>query len=150
MLNNENPGSCRKHEKNESNVITSSVPRVLIVEDDQECAEMVEEFLKHSGYDARSAHDGASGLAAIASFDPHFVLLDVKMPRVDGVEFARHLRLNDGHFQRVVIFTTGLPRYAVKAEGADRYLAKPIEFSELLAILEEEWQAKFVDTPWCV
>jgi CheY-like chemotaxis protein len=127
-----------------------SAPRVLVVDDDVPCAVLLKELVERSGYAARAAHEGASGLAAVTNFDPHFVLLDVRMPGLDGAEFVRHLRANEGpHSRRVIIVCTGLPLSDVQGLNADRYLPKPIDMPALLSMLELEWRTRFAETPWC-
>ena len=125
------------------------VPRVLIVEDDIDSAKSFEALLRQCGYDTRCANDGANGLAAAAQFDPHFVLLDLHLPRVHGADVARHLRVNEDGMRRVIIATTGTPRDMVSSSEFDRHLLKPIQPDELLAVLADEWSVRFVGTPWC-
>lgn len=127
----------------------SVVPRVLIVEDDIDSAKSFEALLRQCGYDTRCANDGANGLAIAAQFDPHFVLLDLHLPRVHGADVARHLRVNEDGMRRVIIATTGTPRDMVGGSEFDRHMLKPIQPDELLAILADEWSVRFAGTPWC-
>ena len=127
----------------------SVAPRVLIVEDDIDSANSFEALLRQCGYETRCANDGANGLAAAAQFDPHFVLLDLHLPRVNGEDVARHLRVNEDGMRRVIIATTGMPPDKVRYAEFDRHLLKPIEPDELLSVLADEWSSRFVGTPWC-
>ena len=111
-------------------------PRVLIVEDDEEIAQVLQRSLRMEGYDVRSAPDGQAGLEQSRAFAPDLVILDLGLPKVDGLEVARRLREADD--VPILILTA---RDAVEARvegldsGADDYLVKPFERQELLARL---------------
>src|SRR5438874_12057666 len=114
----------------------SSKPRVLVVEDDGEIAEVLRRSLRLEGYDVRLAGDGGAALEESSVFEPAAVVLDLGLPRLDGVEVARRLR--DGGDVPILMLTardsledrvTGLD------SGADDYLVKPFEREELLARL---------------
>jgi CheY-like chemotaxis protein len=124
-------------------------PRVLIVEDDADCAHSLQALLSSAGYDACCASDGANGLAAAMQFDPHFVLLDLQLPRVHGVEVARHLRANEESLRRVIIVISGVSQEMLDGSICDRHLPKPIDPEQLLWILADEWQERFAGTPLC-
>jgi DNA-binding response OmpR family regulator len=104
------------------------------VEDDAEIAGALRRSLRLEGYDVRIADDGEQALSESGVFEPDLVVLDLGLPRIDGIEVARRLRDNgdvpilmltarDGIADRV----TGLDA------GADDYLVKPFEREELLA-----------------
>src|SRR5436190_415139 len=112
----------------------SRSPRVLVVEDDNEIAGALRRSLRLEGYDVRVAEDGEEALTESGVFEPDLVVLDLGLPRLDGVEVCRRLRdrgdmpilmltARDGVGDRV----TGLD------SGADDYLVKPFEREELLA-----------------
>ena len=111
-------------------------PRVLVVEDDNDIADVLRRSLRMEGYDVRVAGDGVGALDEAVVFEPDAVILDLGLPRLDGVEVAKRLRgegdvpililtARDGVEERV----TGLDA------GADDYLVKPFERAELLARL---------------
>src|SRR5688572_32720677 len=66
--------------------------RVLIVDDDQDTTDSFAEMLKLWGHETRKAYDGESVLQQALAFQPHVVLLDIGLPKIDGYEVARRLR----------------------------------------------------------
>jgi DNA-binding response OmpR family regulator len=116
--------------------IMSPRPRVLVVEDDTEIAGALRRSLRLEGYEVKLAVDGVAALEESSVFEPDAVVLDLGLPRLDGVEVARRLR--DGGDVPILMLTardsledrvTGLD------SGADDYLVKPFEREELLARL---------------
>ena len=111
-------------------------PRVLVVEDDADIAGVLRRSLDKEGYEVRVAGDGESALDESGVFEPDAVVLDLGLPKLDGVEVCRRLR-KDGDVP-ILILTA---RDAVDARvqgldsGADDYLVKPFEREELLARL---------------
>lgn len=116
--------------------MASRTARVLIVEDDEAIAEVVQRILRIDGYKTEIASDGELGLALAASFDPDIVILDLGLPQLDGTEVARRLR--EGSDVPILVLTA---RDATESKvegldaGADDYLVKPFEREELLARL---------------
>ena len=114
--------------------LMSGRPRVLVVEDDVDIAGVLRRSLDKEGYEVRIAGDGESALDAADLFEPDAVVLDLGLPKLDGVEVCRRLRA-DGDVP-ILILTA---RDAVDARvegldsGADDYLVKPFERDELLA-----------------
>jgi DNA-binding response OmpR family regulator len=111
-------------------------PRVLVVEDDDAIAEVLQRQLRMEGYEVRLAGDGVSALDVAHAFLPDLVILDLGLPRLDGIEVAKQLRARDD--TPILVLTA---RDAVEARvegldsGADDYLVKPFERQELLARL---------------
>jgi DNA-binding response OmpR family regulator len=111
-------------------------PRVLVVEDDEAIAQVLQRSLRLEGYDVKIAGDGIVALEEAHSFLPDLVILDLGLPRLDGIEVARRLRATDD--VPILVLTA---RDAVEARvegldsGADDYLVKPFERQELLARL---------------
>src|SRR6266550_19348 len=114
----------------------SPKPRVLVVEDDQEIARVLLRSLRLEGYDVRSAGDGVSALDESIVFEPDAVVLDLGLPRLDGVEVARKLR-SDGDVPILMLTARDAVDDRVKGldSGADDYLVKPFDRQELLARL---------------
>ncbi len=112
----------------------SGRPRVLVIEDDVDIAGVLRRSLDKEGYEVRIAGDGEAALDAAGLFEPDAVVLDLGLPKLDGVEVCRRLRA-DGDVP-ILILTA---RDAVDARvegldsGADDYLVKPFERDELLA-----------------
>jgi two-component system, OmpR family, response regulator MprA len=112
-------------------------PRVLVVDDDKAVRESLRRSLEFNGYAVSLASDGAEALAGISGIGPDVVVMDVMMPRLDGIETTKALR-QAGNDVPVLVLTA---RDAVgdRVEGldagADDYLTKPFALQELLARL---------------
>lgn len=120
----------------------SASARVLVIEDDLRAGQLLQQLLQEEGYDVRCAADGAEGLAQASTFDPHFVLLDLQLPVVHGIEVAQHLRVAENGAERVIIGTTGLaPRRP--SIGFDHWVDKPIDAEQLCRLLRTEWLQRF-------
>lgn len=122
--------------------------RLLIVEDDPDTSEVLQVLLQMEGYDVRTAASGDEGLAAAAQFDPHFVLLDMQLPVMQGDKVARHLRVNEQGMHRVLIGTTGYGDRHDAPVAFDHWLAKPIDTDRLCGLLRQEWATRFAGSPY--
>jgi two-component system, OmpR family, response regulator MprA len=111
-------------------------PRVLVVEDDDEIAQVLQRSLRLDGYDVRIAGDGEAALDQAAAYHPDLVILDLGLPKIDGIEVARRLRAAD---DVPILMLTARDAVEARVEGldsgADDYLVKPFERQELLARL---------------
>ncbi|MFC5906093.1 response regulator transcription factor [Streptacidiphilus monticola] len=109
--------------------------RILVVDDEPALRDALESSLAFEGYEVTTASDGLEALDAVAERQPDLVLLDIMMPRMDGLTAVRRLRAR-GDSVPVLMLTA---RDAVGDRvtgldvGADDYLAKPFELDELLA-----------------
>ncbi|NLT06422.1 MAG: response regulator transcription factor [Solirubrobacterales bacterium] len=112
-------------------------PRVLVVEDDRDIADVLRRSLGIDGYEVRVAGDGESALDAAGVFEPDAVILDLGLPKLDGVEVCRRLRADGGDVP--ILMLTARDGLDARVEGldsgADDYLVKPFERRELLARL---------------
>ncbi|MFO1392309.1 MAG: response regulator [Steroidobacteraceae bacterium] len=108
--------------------------RVLVVDDDRSIREMLAEYLSSSGYEVVLAEDGAAMRSELEQAAPDLVLLDLKLPREDGLSLARYLR---ERYDVGIIMVTGaggvVDRIVGLEVGADDYVAKPFDPRELLA-----------------
>jgi two-component system, OmpR family, response regulator MprA len=111
-------------------------PRVLVVEDDEDIAQALQRSLRLEGYEVRVATDGEAALESAGAFQPDLVILDLGLPRLDGMEVARRLRARD---DVPILVLTARDALESRVEGldagADDYLVKPFERQELLARL---------------
>jgi two-component system, OmpR family, response regulator MprA len=114
----------------------SGRPRVLVVEDDTDIAGVLRRSLDKEGYDVRVAMDGEAALEEAGDFAPDAVVLDLGLPKLDGVEVLRRLR-TDGDVPILVLTARDALDSRVEGldSGADDYLVKPFEREELLARL---------------
>ena len=116
--------------------VTGRDPRVLVVEDDEEIAQVLQRSLRLEGYEVRVAGDGETALDQSAAFNPDLVILDLGLPKLDGMEVARRLRSAD---DVPILMLTARDALEARVEGldagADDYLTKPFALEELLARL---------------
>ena len=108
--------------------------RVLVVEDDADIADVLRRSLRNEGYEVRTSADGVEALDVAAGFFPDLVVLDLGLPRLDGVEVCRRLR-EDGDVPILMLTARAETEDRVTGldSGADDYLVKPFERKELLA-----------------
>jgi len=113
--------------------VTASA-RVLVVEDDEAIADVLRRSLRAEGHEVRSAVDGVEALTEASQFVPDLVILDLGLPRLDGVEVCRRLRA-EGDVPILILTarTDTEDRVEGLDSGADDYLVKPFERQELLA-----------------
>lgn len=111
--------------------------RILVVDDHEDNIELLRARLEARGYEVEGASDGQSALDAVKRDCPDLILLDVMMPKMDGIEVVRRLKANAELPFIPVIMQTALDSTENKVEGldagADDYITKPINFAELEA-----------------
>src|ERR1700749_4200933 len=111
-------------------------PRVLVVEDDDAIAQVLQRSLRMEGYDVKVAGDGVTALDMAHAYLPDLVILDLGLPRMDGIDVAKTLRQTD---DVPILVLTARDMVESRVEGldagADDYLIKPFERQELLARL---------------
>ena len=107
---------------------------VLIIEDDARIANWVKVYFERAGFSAEVAYDGESGLALARNLAPGLIILDLMLPRLDGVELCRILRRESGV---PIIMLTAREAYSERVigldSGADDYVVKPFDPEELIA-----------------
>jgi DNA-binding response OmpR family regulator len=110
------------------------MPRVLIIDDDRDLTAMLAEYLSPEGFVVETAHSGEDGLAAALAADYSLIILDVMLPRINGLEVLRRFRARSAC--PVIMLTArgqDVDRIVGLEIGADDYLAKPFNARELLA-----------------
>lgn len=117
---------------------------VLVVDDDPDLREVVRIMLHLSGYDVRCARNGREALMAVAEKAPAVVLLDMRMPVMNGWECARELRARYGRSIPIVVLTAAEHARATVRDlgGVDDVLAKPFDMDALLDVV-----ARFAPKP---
>lgn len=118
--------------------------RVLVVDDDDAIRELLDELLTRDGFDVTAVADPTQAEGVVRAQRFHLALLDLMMPRQDGIETLRRLRLADRDL--AVIIVTGYPSLdtavdAMKLEAMD-YLRKPFSVEELRAVIERTLRKK--------
>ncbi len=113
--------------------------RVLVVDDEVNARTALAELLRDEGYDVETAADAFKALGKYASFSPHVVVTDLKMPGMDGIELVKKIRADEDAAAVVVMTAFGAVSTAVTAmrAGAADYLTKPLNFEELLVVLDK-------------
>src|SRR3712207_1508067 len=111
--------------------------RILVVEDDRSIARLVQLELEHRDFAGRCAYDGPSGLEAIPDFEPAAIVLDIMLPKLDGVGVLKKLRAAGNRVPVIMLTARGDPLDKVHSldRGADDYLTKPFDMEELMARL---------------
>jgi len=123
-------------------------PRIAVVDDEPNIRALLELTLGHQGYAVRSASDGAAGLDLVREWLPDLVVLDVMMPKIDGIALLPMLRrVTDAPI--IMLSAKGEldDRVEGLTHGADDYLSKPFEISELLAHIEAKLRRPHLENP---
>ena len=109
------------------------MPRVLIVEDDPDIRQVVAFVLADEGYEVDEAEEGQAALDLIAAQRPDVILLDMKMPGMDGWDFARRYRERYNRDAPIIVITAA-PNAAERGEDVDAegFVAKPFDLSVLV------------------
>jgi CheY-like chemotaxis protein len=111
--------------------------QVLVVEDDPSMRQMVEDILTDEGYRVRTAEDGQAALEEIERALPGLILLDMRMPRMNGWEFAKEFRARYGRGAPIVVLTAAADARQRAADvEAEGFLGKPFNLDDLLGLVE--------------
>ena len=114
------------------------MPSILIIDDDQAIIKLLTHYFSSKGWAAAGAQRGEQGRELADKFSPDIILLDVKLPDMDGIEVLKKLKAQ-GSTAAIVIMTGGgsIPN-AVEAIklGAEQYLTKPLVFAELDRLID--------------
>ena len=118
---------------------SASAVRILVVDDNEDGAEMLAEVLRAEGYRTEVAHDAPAALVIAARFNPDIAFLDIGLPVMDGYELAARLRAlpNLGSIRLIAVTGYGQEsdRQKTKAAGFDHHLTKPVDFALLAAVV---------------
>ena len=111
--------------------------RILVVEDEKHLNRIISEAVEDEGYSVDSCYNGVEALEYLACADYDVIILDIMMPKMDGLELVRRLR-SEGN-STPVLFLTARDAVADRVEGlesgGDYYLTKPFDFQELMAVV---------------
>ena len=111
--------------------------RILLVEDEESVRELVGTWLEDAGYKTIKAADGEQALRAFGESLPDLIILDIVMPRLDGIEFCKAVRQK--HAIPILAMSgvaTQVHMSDVLRAGADDYISKPFEMGDILARIE--------------
>ena len=124
-------------------------PRVLVIDDDDAVRGAVAEDLKREGYDLHFATNGMEGLRRLQEIDPTVIILDLRMPVMDGREFLSQLRVKPSDPYSVVVLTAYGDADAVEscyAAGVSTFLKKPFNLYEIRSVVKNAIATKELNT----
>ena len=108
---------------------------ILVIEDNRDSRDILSKLLRMSGYDVMSAPDGETGYTAALKQEPDLIITDIHMPRMDGIEFVKRIRLEGTLAETPILvvtaFGSNVAREAIEA-GADASAEKPFDFDKFL------------------
>lgn len=122
---------------------TGDPKRVLVIDDDDELAEVVRQVLREAGHSVATVRHGAAALELVRHVAPDLILLDLSMPIMDGWSFVAQYRRIANEGARVVLLTANVQAQEIaRTLGADGYITKPFDVDELIAIVGRETAAR--------
>lgn len=120
--------------------------RILIVDDEAPVAALLEQALRQEGYDVCRAEDGMEAMNRLHAFKPDVIIMDVMMPRLDGVQTTRLLRRNRSYADTVIIALSARSDQdalnAMREAGANLYMRKPFTIARLVRHVRELLDAR--------
>ena len=123
-------------------------PRVAVVDDEPAIRALLERELNDAGFEVRSAQDGPAGLDLIREWQPHVILLDVMMPKIDGISILpRYRSVTQAPILILSAKDATEDRVLGLRCGADQYIPKPFEMPELVARLRSALRRPILDIP---
>lgn len=125
------------NEPDPNNFAESSL-RVLVVDDNRDAAEVLAMFFELDGKTAKVAGDGEEAIAMVDTFDPHLVLMDLGMPRMDGYEAGKHIRAHNPRIVLVALTGSDDKKTIERTveSGYDLHLVKPATPASLRGVIE--------------
>lgn len=118
--------------------------KVLIVDDERDFLEALVARFRLRGFEAKGASDGQAALESLGKDSPEVVVLDLKMPGLDGLEVLRQIKRNHPKVEVVILTGHGSSEAGMEGVslGAFAYLVKPVKLAELIGKVEEalEWR----------
>ena len=114
------------------------MPKVLIVEDDDSMATALKDGFEYEGFDVSLARDGAAGLQLATDVSPDLMILDVMLPKMNGLDVCRQIRKDGNRLPIIMLTARGqeIDKVLGLKLGADDYVTKPFGFLELMARVE--------------
>lgn len=113
--------------------------KVLVVDDDDELADVVRQVLRDAGYSVATVRHGAAALELVGHIVPDLILLDLTMPIMDGWSFVSQYRRTAKESARIVLLTANAHAAEIaRSLGADGYITKPFDMDDLVGIVGRE------------
>ena len=108
--------------------------RVLVVDDEVALAEIISSYFKRDGFEVLAVHDGLEAVKVARDFKPDFIVLDLMLPGLDGVEVCKEVRkFSDAYIIMLTARDDEIDKIVGLAVGADDYMIKPFSTKELIA-----------------
>jgi PAS domain S-box-containing protein len=128
--------------------IKGRLPKILIVDDNADNRQVVVDMLRPLGFVLAEAQDGEDGLTQLATFKPDVVILDLVMPKLDGLEMIRRIR-QSSELNHISLFVSSASSYDEDREksmaaGADAFVPKPVDLTLLLDTLQQQLQLAWI------
>ena len=118
----------------------ADLPKVLVVDDNEDNAHIIRDYLESKGYPISVAYNGNEAMTLFASEKPSLVLLDVMMPGLDGWQVCREIKASPNGKNVRVVMVTALQDWMDKRQaletGADDFVEKPFELAKLGEVVE--------------
>ena len=118
---------------------TIELDKILVIEDNRDSRDILSKLLRMSGYDVMSASDGETGYTAALKHEPDLIITDIHMPKMDGIEFVKRIRLEGSLAETPVLvvtaFGSNVAREAIEA-GANASAEKPFDFDKFLGTVQ--------------
>jgi CheY-like chemotaxis protein len=113
--------------------------RILVVDDDDAIRMLVTRLFQRRGYDVRSASDGADAIELLDAESFDLMILDLMMPRVDGIGVLDHLRASSRSSPRIIVMTAAVPNILARVppEQIFKLITKPFDLDQLLQHADE-------------
>jgi CheY-like chemotaxis protein len=119
---------------------------ILLAEDNETNMRFLEDYLVSHGYNVSTAQNGEEALEKAAQTPPHIILMDIQMPRMDGLEAMRHLRADSRFTSTPIIALSALAMPGDKerslAAGATEYMSKPVSLKKLVQMIQTLVESK--------
>ena len=114
--------------------VQGTTRRILLVDDEPSIQKMLSHALEREGFQVHTVGDGEAALEAVGTYEPHLIILDIMLPKMDGTEVCRRIRM---HSEVPILMLTAkddeIDRVVGLELGADDYVTKPFAVRELVA-----------------
>ncbi|MFM7217402.1 MAG: PleD family two-component system response regulator [Bacteroidota bacterium] len=114
---------------------------VLVVDDEPDVVEILSYNLNKAGYTVRTCTDSTQALSIARELKPHLVLLDIRMPDLNGIDVCRSIKADSGLFSTPVVFLTAdsddYTTFNALSAGGDHFITKPIHPRLVISIVDE-------------
>ena len=111
--------------------------RILIVDDQKEPRDLLSQFFFLNGYEVESVEDGEAAMALVRKKPYDLVVADFKMPKMNGLDLTRRLKLCYPSLSILVMSESGVGEAFFREAGADAFLTKPLDLSSMKSLVEE-------------